>query len=303
MPRLPKVLLLHTGGTLGMDSAASFEVDDGFVHLKPRTGGVYKGGLQPGSMLDDLLGQVPELKTFAELDLQVVFNKDSCRVGPEDWGHLARLLDRYRTEYDAFIIVHGTDTMAYTACALSLMLAGFRKPIIVTGSQVGCTPSTPRAGPPASTCLGSAAPRGRTGCRADRLPAPAVDAADRRPAEPGRLNYLRDGGLHALAAAGGTGEPAGGRDLLRGEAAAGEPRAQVTQLELPGVRLPDLRTAGAARSGSGVEPETAAPAGRHRVPAAVQREFPARSPPCERGEAPRRKRGEADARPRPAPRR
>ena len=233
MPQLPKVLLLHTGGTLGMDSAASFEVDDGFVHLKPRTGGVYKGGLQPGSMLDDLLGQVPELKTFAELDLQVVFNKDSCRVGPEDWGHLARLLDRYRTEYDAFIIVHGTDTMAYTACALSLMLAGFRKPIIVTGSQVSCTPSAPpRAGSHASACRGSAAPGGRTGRRADRLPAPAVDAADRRPAEPGRQYHVRDGGLHALAAGGGTGEPAGGRDLLRGEAAAGEPRAQTPQLQL-----------------------------------------------------------------------
>lgn len=49
---------------------------------------------------------------------------------------LARLLDSHRDEYDAFLIAHGTDTMAYTASALSLMLAGFRKPIVMTGSQL-----------------------------------------------------------------------------------------------------------------------------------------------------------------------
>lgn len=51
-------------------------------------------------------------------------------------GQLARLLDSHRDQYDAFLIAHGTDTMAYTASALSLMLAGFRKPIVMTGSQL-----------------------------------------------------------------------------------------------------------------------------------------------------------------------
>ena len=46
---------------------------------------------------------------------------------------LARILHRARDDYDAFVIVHGTDTLAYTACALSLLLAGFRKPIVMTG--------------------------------------------------------------------------------------------------------------------------------------------------------------------------
>lgn len=57
----------------------------------------------------------------------MVFNKDSCRVGPEDWVRLAKILHQQRNNFSAFIVVHGTDTMAYTASALSLMvsLAGF----------------------------------------------------------------------------------------------------------------------------------------------------------------------------------
>lgn len=63
--------------------------------------------------------------------------QDSSRVGPVEWKLLALLLDEHRKAYDAFIIVHGTDTMAYTASALSLMLAGFAKPIVVTGDTSG----------------------------------------------------------------------------------------------------------------------------------------------------------------------
>eukprot|EP00899_Mesostigma_viride_P022167 jgi/Mesvir1/3134/Mv16306-RA.1 len=132
---LPKVLLLHTGGTLGMDPEASFEQADGELHLRKGTGGHYPG-LQPGKLLTDMLQVVPELRAFANLDVYVVCNKDSSRVGPRDWAEFARLLDHYRDDYEAFIVVHGTDTMAFTASALSLMLAGFRKPIVLTGSQL-----------------------------------------------------------------------------------------------------------------------------------------------------------------------
>lgn len=135
--QLPRVLLLHTGGTLGMEPEQSFELDQlGHLALKQGTGGVYSKQLRPGSMLGSILHQVPELKTLAQLDLKVLFNKDSSNVGPKDWILLAKTLDDTRDIYDAFLIVHGTDTLAFTAAALSLMLAGFRKPIVLTGSQL-----------------------------------------------------------------------------------------------------------------------------------------------------------------------
>ena len=114
---LPRVLLLHCGGTLGMDAQASYEQDvrDGHMVLKQGTGGTYhKPGeaLRPGSMLGSLLTQVPELRAFAHLDLRIVFNLDSSNVGPKQWVQLARILDASRDSYDAFLIAHGTDTMA-----------------------------------------------------------------------------------------------------------------------------------------------------------------------------------------------
>lgn len=137
---LPRVLMLHTGGTLGMDPAASFEADRKGVHLKSGTGGVYAGsrgsGLRPGALLQNVLTVVPEVNAFANLELRVVYNKDSSNVGPAEWKQLAKLLHKERDNYDAFLVVHGTDTLAYTASALSLMLVGFKKPIVITGSQL-----------------------------------------------------------------------------------------------------------------------------------------------------------------------
>ncbi|GMH34131.1 hypothetical protein BSKO_01965 [Bryopsis sp. KO-2023] len=133
---LPKVLVIHTGGTLGMDPHESYHSDQDGVHLREGTGGTYKGGLKPGDMLSNLLNIVPELSAFANIELNVVFNKDSTRVGPSDWIAIAKLLHANRQKYDAFLVVHGTDTMAYTASALSLLLLGFRKPIVLTGSQL-----------------------------------------------------------------------------------------------------------------------------------------------------------------------
>lgn len=91
------------------------------------------GDSPAGDMLNNLLNMVPELNEFANLHLKVAFNKDSSRVGPKEWVELAKLLHQNRQHYDAFLVVHGTDTMAYTASALSLMLLGFRKPIVMTG--------------------------------------------------------------------------------------------------------------------------------------------------------------------------
>jgi hypothetical protein len=135
---LPSVLILHTGGTLGMSSLALETRDDllGAVVFKEGTGGDYTTPLQPSNLLLNLVTVVPELRTFANLEVKVLMNKDSCQIGPHEWVQIATELDEQRGKFDAFIVVHGTDTLAYTASALSLMLAGFKKPIIVTGSQL-----------------------------------------------------------------------------------------------------------------------------------------------------------------------
>uniref|UniRef100_A0A7S0RJ05 asparaginase n=1 Tax=Pyramimonas obovata TaxID=1411642 RepID=A0A7S0RJ05_9CHLO len=139
MKPLPRVLIIHTGGTLGMDPTASYIVEHGdlnTVQLREGTGGSYAAALKPSQVLANLLNFVPELQNFANLDVQVPFNRDSCRVGPNEWIKLAKILHEKRRDYDAFLVVHGTDTMAYTASALSLMLSGFEKPIVMTGSQL-----------------------------------------------------------------------------------------------------------------------------------------------------------------------
>lgn len=148
-------------------SLDSYEVDEGDTqpHLKTGTGGIYKQGLKPAKVLADLLSAIPELGLFADIDVQVIFNRDSSRLGPmvsaghilelfrisfyssstehtivilrgQEWVTLGKALDSARDTYDAFLIVHGTDTLAYTASALSFMLAGFGKPIVLTGSQL-----------------------------------------------------------------------------------------------------------------------------------------------------------------------
>ena len=134
---LPRVLVLHTGGTLGMDVSTSFvEATDGHVDLVEGTGGNYPTGLRPGTMLSQLLRAVPELGSLANLELDIPYNLDSSRVGPKEWVKLARILDKERDNFDAFLVISGTDTMSYVAAALSLMLAGFGKPIVLTGSQL-----------------------------------------------------------------------------------------------------------------------------------------------------------------------
>lgn len=120
-----------------MDVSTSFvEATDGHVDLVEGTGGNYPTGLRPGTMLSQLLRAVPELGSLANLELDIPYNLDSSRVGPKEWVKLARILDKERDNFDAFLVISGTDTMSYVAAALSLMLAGFGKPIVLTGSQL-----------------------------------------------------------------------------------------------------------------------------------------------------------------------
>ena len=114
---MPKILLLHTGGTLGM--APSGE----------------PSALAPGRFLDHLLEQVPELGQLAELSVEVPFNQDSACMEPANILALARRVREAAPSFDGFVIIHGTDTMAFTASALGFLLADLGRPVVLTGSQ------------------------------------------------------------------------------------------------------------------------------------------------------------------------
>ena len=109
-----KVLLLHTGGTLGMSG-------------RP---------LAPEDYAERLHDRVPELSEIAEIDTRIVCNLDSSNVGAAQWSQLATLIADRREEVDGVVIIHGTDTMAYTASALAFALRGIDRPVVLTGAQL-----------------------------------------------------------------------------------------------------------------------------------------------------------------------
>jgi L-asparaginase len=110
---MKRVLLIHTGGTLGMSGEP----------------------LEPNAYSQALTDAVPELNKLAEVDTRIVYNLDSSDIGPEHWASLADLIAGAYESYDGFVVVHGTDTMAYTASALAFCLEGLHKPVILTGAQ------------------------------------------------------------------------------------------------------------------------------------------------------------------------
>jgi|ERR1051326_745982 L-asparaginase len=113
------VLLIYTGGTIGM-------VQD------TRT-----GQLRPFDF-SHLTEQVPELKKF-DLELHVVsFEQplDSSNMQPDVWVRIAKIIEKNYDDHHGFVILHGSDTMSYTASALSFMLENLGKPVVLTGSQL-----------------------------------------------------------------------------------------------------------------------------------------------------------------------
>jgi L-asparaginase len=114
-----KVLLIYTGGTIGMNR-------------NPHT-----GALEPFDF-EHLLQRVPELGQF---DIEIATYQfsppiDSSDMSPKLWTDLAHVIADHYKDYDGFVVLHGTDTMAYTASALSYMLENLTKPVIFTGSQL-----------------------------------------------------------------------------------------------------------------------------------------------------------------------
>jgi L-asparaginase len=92
-------------------------------------------GLLPGLEPSQLLRYVPEVATLCDTGCVQLFNLDSTNIGPEHWLAMARTIRENYGNYDGFVISHGTDTMAYTAAALSYLVQGSPKPIILTGAQ------------------------------------------------------------------------------------------------------------------------------------------------------------------------
>lgn len=116
---MTKILIIYTGGTIGM-------IQD------PKT-----GTLQAFNF-EKLLDEVPELGKF-KFDIESIsFDNaiDSSNVDINFWLSLSKLIEDEYNKYDGFVILHGTDTMAYTASALSFILKGLSKPVILTGSQL-----------------------------------------------------------------------------------------------------------------------------------------------------------------------
>lgn len=115
--RKKRVLILYTGGTFGMDPRLRV----------PKLG--------PEQLKKRFRQRVPELAELADCDVEVVFNLDSAHTGPEHWLTLAAAVKRGWKSHDGIVILHGTDTLAFTASALSFLLRPCRKPVILTGAQ------------------------------------------------------------------------------------------------------------------------------------------------------------------------
>jgi len=113
---MPRILLLHTGGTLGMAGG------------RPSV-------LRPASFFKVLKARAPELFELADIELELFSNLDSCEMQPELWSRMATHLYRRLPEVDGAVVTHGTDTLAFTASALSFTLPGLRKPVVLTGAQ------------------------------------------------------------------------------------------------------------------------------------------------------------------------
>ena len=92
-------------------------------------------GLAPELTSQDILHYIPSLKDICEVETLQLCNLDSTNISMEHWMMMANAIEEKYEKYDGFVICHGTDTMAYTASALSYLVQHSPKPIVLTGSQ------------------------------------------------------------------------------------------------------------------------------------------------------------------------
>jgi len=115
-----KILLIYTGGTIGMTMTENGYMPDG-EYLRSKL-----------NNMTELTA--PGMPAWELVQTEVLL--DSSNMTVEDWNTIGGLIAGYYEDYDGFVVLHGTDTMAYTASALSFMLENLRKPVILTGSQI-----------------------------------------------------------------------------------------------------------------------------------------------------------------------
>lgn len=112
---MKRILLIATGGTIASKHSGQ--------------------GLSPQIDAGEILSHVPKLAEFCQPEAIQICNIDSTNMEPEHWKKMVQAIRRNYDHYDGFVIAHGTDTMAYTAAALSYMIQDSAKPIVVTGAQ------------------------------------------------------------------------------------------------------------------------------------------------------------------------
>ena len=115
MNEMKKILLIGTGGTIASD--------------------VTDSGLAPELTTEQLLSHIPGISDICGVDCLQLLNLDSTNMTPAHWLEIAACIREHYGCYDGFVITHGTDTMAYTAAALSYLIQGSPKPIVLTGAQ------------------------------------------------------------------------------------------------------------------------------------------------------------------------
>lgn len=117
MESKPKILLIYTGGTIGMRRDA--------------------GGTLVPFDFSAMYEEIPSLRRLdVAIEVLTMTPIDSSNVMPSRWVELAEIIRDNYTHFDGFVVLHGTDTMSYTAAALSFMLENLAKPVILTGSQI-----------------------------------------------------------------------------------------------------------------------------------------------------------------------
>ena len=110
-----RILMLATGGTIASKESGH--------------------GLSPAITSEEILGYVPAVGELCSVDAVQLMNLDSTNIGPSHWLEMAAAIRAHYDQYDGFVLTHGTDTMAYTAAALSYLIQDSPKPIVITGSQ------------------------------------------------------------------------------------------------------------------------------------------------------------------------